>query len=34
MPNEQDEKVECPTDNYDVPVGNSSILMTNLYDKE
>jgi len=33
LPNEQDDNLECPTDKYSVPVGNSSILITNVYDK-
>jgi len=34
LPNEQDNNMECPTDNYGVPIGNSSTLITNAYDKQ
>ena len=34
LPNEQDNKMECPIDYYRAPVGNSSILQTRVYDKE
>ena len=33
LPNEEDNKIECPTDNFVVPVGNSSVLIKIVYDK-
>ena len=34
LPNEQDNKMECPIDYYRAPVGNSGIFLTHVYDKE
>jgi hypothetical protein len=34
LPNEQDDNMACPTEKYGVPVGNSSMFVTNLYDKQ
>jgi len=31
--NKQDEKLECPTNKLDVPVGNSSAFVIREYDK-